>query len=174
VSVYEEVLIKSLRVFCLLRTLKMEDCILVDLSKLHISSPENVDSVVINKVQDGEDTKEEKEEKEEKDVLAAKNTTDEKKRAEDLTIMKVEDYYLFPCPWCLGGIQVLQSQLACKIFRHATYNRDIPAKRIVKGDPINPHAPEDVCKTLVEENIINGCANPYTFDGIKVEKCGYI
>lgn len=84
----------------------------------------------------------------------------------------LDNSYFFECPHCQGGVQVLQNQVACKIFRHGTYKQP-------DNPQIPPHLPKDQCDELVRTGQINGCGKPFLFvfapDGRNyVEKCGYI
>jgi hypothetical protein len=46
--------------------------------------------------------------------------------------------YIFNCPHCLGTIDVMYRQVACKIFRHAHYFKHVGKRRII-GNLIGPH-----------------------------------
>lgn len=87
--------------------------------------------------------------------------------------------YMFLCPHCLGSIEVLYQQVACKIFRHACYYRKI-GKNIILGNLIEPHTKKEICDQLVAQNKVIGCAKPILFvfdrknDQHHVEICGYI
>ena len=85
------------------------------------------------------------------------------------SVTKIDGIYYFACPWCDGGIQVLEGTVACKIFRHGVF--------IGKKQEIIPqHLPEAECNALLEHDppIVYGCCRPYRFDTQIVEKCGYI
>ena len=74
--------------------------------------------------------------------------------------------FIIKCPHCHGQIQISSNQINCKIFRHAVYKHNL--------EPINPHATQQDCETLVKEEKIYGCGKPFYFDGTKLEKCEYI
>lgn len=81
------------------------------------------------------------------------------------------DNLLFRCPHCLEWINVHKKDINCKIFRHAAYRLNMK--------PINPHASKQVCDSLVEKNLVYGCANPFILvidndKSYRVEKCEYI
>ena len=74
--------------------------------------------------------------------------------------------YYFPCPHCDMLCQVPENEIRCTIFRHAVF------KDGMKFVP--PHASKEECQKWLEKDIVWGCAKPFKFDGIKVEKCDYI
>ncbi len=55
------------------------------------------------------------------------------------------------CPHCDGMIEV--TKLNCKIFRHGSYKSS--------GRQIPPHASKEVCASLVDHNLVDGCAKPF-------------
>jgi len=60
---------------------------------------------------------------------------------------------IFTCPHCnLLGV-VLEKDINCAIFRHGAY--------IVNSQPIDPHAPKEVCDQLVADGLIHGCGKPF-------------
>lgn len=75
--------------------------------------------------------------------------------------------YIFQCPHCSDYVQVLKTELACKIFRHGKYKN---------GDQVAPHLPKNECDTLVEQDLIYGCGKPFQIsdDLMSVNICGYI
>lgn len=81
-------------------------------------------------------------------------------------------YYVFTCPHCSDMIQVLEKELNCCIFRHATYKDSMKQ--------VNPHLPKEQCDKLILEGTVLGCCKPFRFfkgnDGVKsyVAKCDYI
>jgi hypothetical protein len=83
-------------------------------------------------------------------------------------LFKNGNEYSFQCPWCNGCIIVSESDVRCKIFRHATYKKN--------GEYVNPHAPKNECDRLYNDGLINGCGKPFklNIDVGVVEKCGYI
>lgn len=74
--------------------------------------------------------------------------------------------YFFNCPHCGDMIQVLKSEIRCKIFRHGVYKENLKQ--------VPPHSKKSLCDKLREENLVYGCCKPFKFDGEKVEICGYI
>ena len=68
------------------------------------------------------------------------------------------------CPHCKDYVFI--EKLNCRIFRHACYKN---------GEPIPPHASKEECETLLEKNMIYGCAKPFQIlqDG-SVIVCEYI
>lgn len=81
-----------------------------------------------------------------------------------LTISKENGFYLFRCPWCFQQIAVHEKEVNCTIFRHLASPQAIQS---------NPHATEAECKRLKALGWV-GCSKPFKFNGLKVEKCGYI
>lgn len=69
----------------------------------------------------------------------------------------MEDFYFIECPYCKAGIEILKSELNCKIFRHATL-KDPPFN-------VNPHASREEINKLK----IYGCGMPFYFDGIDIK-----
>lgn len=79
--------------------------------------------------------------------------------------------YRFKCPHCNGVVEVLQNQINCKIFRHATYKKD--------GQQIGPHTKQHECDSLVENDEVYGCTKPFQIRELPnkqwmVEVCDYI
>lgn len=82
--------------------------------------------------------------------------------------------YVFECPHCNFLVQVKESDLRCKIFRHAVYKAN--------NKPIPPHASKDQCDKLLEQDLIHGCAKPFRlitkkiagFPQYTAEICDYI
>lgn len=77
----------------------------------------------------------------------------------------------FPCPHCGLLFEVLESELRCRIFRHAVMRADMKQ--------LNPHAPKVECDRVVREGLVFGCAKPFRIDGdpksgYRVSICGYI
>jgi hypothetical protein len=86
-----------------------------------------------------------------------------------------EDKLNFECPHCFYFIQVLKSDLNCRIFRHAFIKNNY--------QQINPHASEKECNDLVESGSVFGCAKPFQIIEIRnsdndeayiAKICGYI
>jgi hypothetical protein len=71
---------------------------------------------------------------------------------------------LVQCPHCKDFVFI--EELNCRIFRHACYKN---------GEPIPPHASKEECESLLEKNLVYGCAKPFQIlmDGTVVE-CDYI
>ena len=83
-----------------------------------------------------------------------------------VTYDKAQDTFYFNCPHCNVLCQVPRSEIRCKIFRHANFKDGM---RFVP-----PHASKEVCDKWVQDDLIWGCSKPFMFDGVTVEKCGYI
>lgn len=67
--------------------------------------------------------------------------------------------WYFPCPRCYGVIQMLQSELNCRIFRHGE---------------INPHANQQTCDQFVRDTQLKrGCGTPLRFDNGTVRITSY-
>lgn len=86
--------------------------------------------------------------------------------------------YSFLCPHCGFGIEVLQNQVNCQIFRHAAYFTIVNGAPI-PTHPINPHTPKNLCDQLVKEGKVLGCAKPFKMiqKGARqytIQKCDYI
>ena len=60
---------------------------------------------------------------------------------------------IFSCPQCGDLIIVDQKDLNCCIFRHAVDKKTF--------QPINPHASERECQSLVDTQQIYGCGKPF-------------
>jgi len=71
------------------------------------------------------------------------------------------------CEWCSTWFIVLANQINCGIFRHGVYKKNL-------NQPMNPHAPQKECETLVAAGKIYGCGKPLRWDGNKFHKCDYI
>jgi hypothetical protein len=71
------------------------------------------------------------------------------------------------CPHCHGGILVAHSELHCRIFRHGILRT---------GEPLDPHAPREVCERLL--GVLLGCGKPFrvehTVEGERAVVCEYI
>lgn len=76
----------------------------------------------------------------------------------------MSDVKTYDCPHCGGKIEILE--LNCGIFRHAVLK--------VCGTPINPHASQTECQSLINSAAILGCAGPIRWNGTGFEKCDYI
>jgi hypothetical protein len=91
-----------------------------------------------------------------------------------VTFDNTSNTYIYPCPHCLSMIQVHKDEINCKIFRHATYKKNITEI----GEQVNPHASKEECDKLVTLNLVYGCAKPYEMylEGteMKVRRCDYI
>lgn len=87
----------------------------------------------------------------------------------DVIYNEEDKSFVFECPHCDVLIQVLESETACCIFRHAAFKSD--------GGQIGPHTGKAECDRLVESGEVVGCALPFRFfkdDPPYVEECGYI
>jgi len=76
------------------------------------------------------------------------------------------DTYYIECPHCGGQIGVHDSDIRCTIFRHAVYKNSF--------DFVYPHGSREQCESWIKNDEIYGCGKPFIFDGIEVNKCGYI
>ena len=58
--------------------------------------------------------------------------------------------YIFCCPQCDMFIVVMQSEINCKIFRHAAYKAAGQTSTAIvgqaAGQPIDPHMAQDKCE----------------------------
>lgn len=75
------------------------------------------------------------------------------------------------CPHCEAGIEVPVLALNCAIFRHGVF--------IDTFEPVDPHAPRELCEWLVANGLIYGCGKPFTIiqdaSGlVSAIKCGYV
>jgi hypothetical protein len=87
----------------------------------------------------------------------------------EVTYNEEDEAFSFECPHCNIIIQVLKSETACCIFRHAVYKNTY--------QQIGPHTRKDECDRLVLNNEVIGCAKPFKFyksTNPYVEDCGYI
>lgn len=73
---------------------------------------------------------------------------------------------IYNCPWCDTILIILKKDQNCKIFRHGVYKNNFKQ--------INPHASEEECKLLIEQDLIYGCGKPFKLNRNKLEKCDYI
>ena len=67
------------------------------------------------------------------------------------------DSYFLQCPHCGGMIEVLSSQINCKIFRHSSL--------------LSPHAHQSESESVDRRF---GCGKPFYFDGLIIRKIGYM
>ena len=78
--------------------------------------------------------------------------------------------YVFNCPQCDLKVQVLSSEMACCIFRHAYFKQNF--------QQINPHMPKAECDRLQEQGLIYGCGKPFQIfkdpEGFYAKECDYI
>ena len=76
----------------------------------------------------------------------------------------------FNCPHCGGEILVIDSEIACGIFRHGVFKHN--------GEQIPPHASKVECDAYFEENKIYGCGRPFRVSknagNITIEICDYV
>ena len=79
------------------------------------------------------------------------------KQSRTITYDKDSKSYLFSCPHCCGMLQVMENQINCKIFRHATYKST--------HLQIPPHSTKQTCEKLFKTKMVYGCAKPFLFDG---------
>ena len=77
----------------------------------------------------------------------------------------------YSCPHCGGSIEILTSEMNCRIFRHAAYSRLHP----LSGHQVNPHASQREIESLLLAKHIDGCGRPFriAMDGTAVA-CEYI
>jgi len=86
-----------------------------------------------------------------------------------MSVILAEGQYFFECPHCQGAVIVPVSDVACAIFRHASFNAP-------DNPPIPPHTDQATCEELVRSDRVRGCAKPFrlVIDAMRVEVCGYI
>lgn len=77
-----------------------------------------------------------------------------------------ETSFLFECPHCGLSIEVLKTQVNCRIFRCGQYRKN--------GHPIPPHSKRELCDKLVREEKIYGCGKPFRLLEDRVEICDYL
>lgn len=85
--------------------------------------------------------------------------------------MNMSESLFLPCPHCHLFVEILKSQINCKIFRHGTM--------IQTFTQIDPHLEKSKIDQLVRNNEIYGCGKPFlcvTDDEttFRLEKCEYI
>ena len=69
------------------------------------------------------------------------------------------------CPHCTHFVWI--EEVNCRIFRPAVYKDSV--------EPINPHASEEECNTLLRNDLVFGCAKPFRLnDNNEPEICDYI
>ena len=77
---------------------------------------------------------------------------------------------ILTCPHCQDFILILEEDLGCRVFRHATYKSDTTSNQNV-----NPHASERELEFLLANNLIYGCGKPFLVNAQGVaEICAYI
>lgn len=90
--------------------------------------------------------------------------------------IKDNDLLIFDCPHCNLPTQVLIAELACRIFRHASYFEQKNDFRIPTNQ-VDPHLPQEQCEQLVREDRVIGCCKPFEIivdgDIYKVQTCEY-
>lgn len=69
----------------------------------------------------------------------------------DIIKEKETDFIYVYCPHCESMCQI--EQINCGIFRHGVYKSN--------NQPIPPHASIDMCKQLLDQNLIYGCGKPF-------------
>lgn len=87
----------------------------------------------------------------------------------EVRLNELDNAFVFECPWCDQQVQVLVSDIACCIFRHAVFKENF--------QQVGPHTGKEECDRLVAEDLVIGCAKPFKlFVGTKpyVEECDYI
>ena len=77
-----------------------------------------------------------------------------------------DNMYYFQCPHCNIMCQVHKDDIRCTIFRHAVYKKN--------SSFVDPHATKEQCDIWIQKGEVYGCGKPFTFNGKKVEICGYI
>lgn len=99
--------------------------------------------------------------------------TDDKKEEKTVRkyVTKIDNVFIFECPHCDGTIEVEESAVACRIFRHASFKQP-------NNPQIPPHTPKEECDKLLAQNLVNGCTKPFLFHFAEpqnyVEPCDYI
>ena len=86
--------------------------------------------------------------------------------SDDHHIAKFNDFWMFRCPHCCIYITVTKADVACGIFRCGIFKQN--------GNQLPPHLNKIDCDLLSFKKLIYGCAKPFKFDGITLEKCDYI
>lgn len=79
--------------------------------------------------------------------------------------------HIFKCPHCESYVVVHETELNCRIFRHALFKNTLKQ--------IDPHMPEKECVYLTTTNQVIGCAKPFIMikqdeNTYFVDKCDYI
>lgn len=64
--------------------------------------------------------------------------------------------FFITCPHCFMLIEVLYSEVNCKIFRHGAYKSN--------GKQIDPHLNKPTCDNLVAKDEIYGCGKPFKLE----------
>jgi len=77
---------------------------------------------------------------------------------------------IFNCIHCNEKIIINETDINCGIFRHAIIKDTLKQ--------IDPHASLEVCKQLIEDNLIFGCGKPFKIikeeSSYKIKICEYI
>jgi hypothetical protein len=65
------------------------------------------------------------------------------------------------CPYCLGTVEVKETEINCSIFRHGIFKHN--------GEQIPPHSPKQDCDRYIAEDSIYGCGGPFRL--VKTNQC---
>jgi hypothetical protein len=90
-------------------------------------------------------------------------------KTEHIMYSPEDNAFIFNCPHCDQITQVLKPEINCCIFRHGVYKNNF--------EPIDPHMSKEMCESLVEKDVIFGCAKPFRLlpgTPPSIEKCDYI
>jgi DNA-directed RNA polymerase subunit RPC12/RpoP len=78
----------------------------------------------------------------------------------------MDDYIIIDCPHCKDQVLIMRSEINCAIFRHGVLKDTF--------QQINPHAAEEECSHLFNNNMIMGCGKPFKIVNDKAIECDYI
>ncbi len=74
---------------------------------------------------------------------------------------------IIKCLHCNEKIEILESELNCRIFRHGVFKDTM--------EQIDPHGSKEYCDNLLVNNLIYGCGRPFRINlNNEVEICDYI
>ena len=79
---------------------------------------------------------------------------------------------IFECPHCKSQVLVSKGNVNCGIFRHAQYKNN--------RQQVPPHAPKELCDTLINNDLVFGCCKPFKLSNKTLQKewiveiCEYI
>jgi hypothetical protein len=78
---------------------------------------------------------------------------------------KLEDGWMFNCPWCGINIFVEKNQINCRMFVCGEYK--------ATGSQVPQHISKEIADSIKTHKVARGCINPFFFDGRVLSKRNY-